>query len=525
MAGSFDPCREWLGIDPTDLVSPHLVLGVAATETDPLMIVRAADQRLARLRDVDAGPLAHVRDGLAARVEQSRDTMLAGVSAVHNLGRGISAATPVPPVPAPQAASGSFAPPPVPPAVPGSAAAGNTPPTVASAPSRFSAAPAPAGLAPPPRPFQPAVSAAEQAPAPDFAVRVQRKPTYQRSSGAGGALALLALLVAVAGGLTAYAIKQPAVMKALFGTGKSVAVASQRPEDVDRRDEQRRDEKGRGEKPRDSESKTPSATPADDAAPKDGLDALQSTNRPPRPSMERREDSAPPGEAAAMKPADTPRADAPEPPTRPAGPMPPEAGKPEPSQPEVTAPDEPAPPPQVDQAQLDASLRAAYASLRHQDFDAAAKEIDKAAKIAADDAAAKERVQLWERFATYARDFKGHLDKALDAKKDGGDFPYKDRVIGVVEVGPTVFKYRDEGETIRVPRNEIPDDIAIAIVTQWFAADGRAANDIFIGVRQLAKRKPNAAAARDAWQRAADGGESEGRALQALLGDPAIAGP
>ncbi|MFM8953469.1 MAG: hypothetical protein ACKOOF_10480, partial [Planctomycetaceae bacterium] len=81
---SFDPCRQWLGIDAVELVTPHRVLGISPLETDPLAIVRAADQKLITLRSIDPGPLARARDALLARVEQSRDAMLAAASAARS---------------------------------------------------------------------------------------------------------------------------------------------------------------------------------------------------------------------------------------------------------------------------------------------------------------------------------------------------------------------------------------------------------------------------------------------------------
>jgi hypothetical protein len=69
----FDPCRQWLGIDAVELVTPHRVLGISPLETDPLVIVRAADQKLGVLRSIDPGPLGRARDALVTRVEQARD--------------------------------------------------------------------------------------------------------------------------------------------------------------------------------------------------------------------------------------------------------------------------------------------------------------------------------------------------------------------------------------------------------------------------------------------------------------------
>jgi hypothetical protein len=76
----FDPCRQWLGIDAVELVTPHRVLGISPLETDPLVIVRAADQKLGVLRSIDPGSLVRARDALVTRVEQARDAMLAAAS-------------------------------------------------------------------------------------------------------------------------------------------------------------------------------------------------------------------------------------------------------------------------------------------------------------------------------------------------------------------------------------------------------------------------------------------------------------
>jgi len=368
----------------------------------------------------------------------------------------------------------------------------------------------------PPEPASAAVS--EPAGFEDVGVRVRRAPTYKKSSGTGGTLMVLALLVAVAAGLAAYVMKKPELMKKLFGSSKEVAVDSQAegPKETAPADH--------GAAP--VRPNPPSTPPAgNDPAPplKDGLDALP--GRKPVRRMDKADDSP----AADRGPDDESkmRANKPATPDEPVKPgstddsMP---AKPAGSNPDAPKPDEPAPPspPAVDAEQLDASLRAVFSFLRHHDFDGAAARIKKAAEIAAADPEAVNRVQLWERFVSYARDFSGHLDKALEAKKDGGEFQYKGRPVAIVEVDRKVFKYRDKGGTSTVPRGEIPDDSAIAIVAQWFAGDGRPANHVFLGARELARRKPAVDAARAAWQQAADGGEAEGKALQALFDDPVI---
>lgn len=86
-------CREWLGIEPDDLRVPHRVVGVASHEDDPLVIVRAADRRLATLRGIRGGH-GPERDDLIARVEASRDALLA---------RAASKAAPPTPPPVPPA--------------------------------------------------------------------------------------------------------------------------------------------------------------------------------------------------------------------------------------------------------------------------------------------------------------------------------------------------------------------------------------------------------------------------------------
>ena len=61
--------------DPTDPVveAPHEILGVPATERDPVRIVEAAEIRLAALA---RGGEAQVRSTLQGLIRQARDRML-----------------------------------------------------------------------------------------------------------------------------------------------------------------------------------------------------------------------------------------------------------------------------------------------------------------------------------------------------------------------------------------------------------------------------------------------------------------
>jgi hypothetical protein len=77
---SFDPCRQWLGIDAVDLGDPRRVLGLTAAETDPMVVLRAADARISRLKGLAPGPFAMARDALVRRVEESRETVLGEIA-------------------------------------------------------------------------------------------------------------------------------------------------------------------------------------------------------------------------------------------------------------------------------------------------------------------------------------------------------------------------------------------------------------------------------------------------------------
>lgn len=73
----FDPCREWLGIDATDLKDPHRVLAIPPTLTDGDEIARVAAERLTKLAGIIPGPFAKAHAALMNRVAEARDTLLA----------------------------------------------------------------------------------------------------------------------------------------------------------------------------------------------------------------------------------------------------------------------------------------------------------------------------------------------------------------------------------------------------------------------------------------------------------------
>ena len=86
---AFDPCREWLGLDVTDLADPRRVLGLRAGVSSADAIDHAAAVRLESLRLISPGPFTKAHAALVARVEEARGRLLAGA--------GASAASPTPP--------------------------------------------------------------------------------------------------------------------------------------------------------------------------------------------------------------------------------------------------------------------------------------------------------------------------------------------------------------------------------------------------------------------------------------------
>jgi len=152
----FDPCKQWLGIDAVDIGDPRRLLGLAANESNPTVVVKAAEARLAKLRGIAPGPYDLARTSLMKRVEEARDALLAKATVVR---------PPIVPPPPPPA---GFAP-----AAPADWAAADP----ADAPAEF---PSASGL--------PTVSTS--------------RPTYRRSSGGAWlALLLIAALGSAAGAL------------------------------------------------------------------------------------------------------------------------------------------------------------------------------------------------------------------------------------------------------------------------------------------------------------------------------------
>jgi hypothetical protein len=73
---AFDPCREWLGIDPIDLADPCSVLGLPAGDHPAAVIAEAAAARLKQLGEIAPGPFGKAHETLVRRVEEARDRLL-----------------------------------------------------------------------------------------------------------------------------------------------------------------------------------------------------------------------------------------------------------------------------------------------------------------------------------------------------------------------------------------------------------------------------------------------------------------
>jgi len=170
---------------------------------------------------------------------------------------------------------------------------------------------------------------------------------------------------------------------------------------------------------------------------------------------------------------------------------------------------------------VEQSLAEAYGAIQRGEFDTAKRAIVSAGKQAGDDVQQTSRVERWNLFATYAQEFLTFRDQALAAASAGREYEVDGKKFAVVEVTPDTFIYRLAGKNERVPRDAMNPKMMMAIVEAWFAADGRAANHLFLGAHWLALAPPDTRRARAEWRIAGDGGENAAP-LMALLDDPVI---
>lgn len=170
---------------------------------------------------------------------------------------------------------------------------------------------------------------------------------------------------------------------------------------------------------------------------------------------------------------------------------------------------------------VDEALGDAYEAIQRQEFDTALRAITAAGKNVGDDVEAATRVERWRLFAAYAKEFPTYQQQAFAAANAGREFEADGVRFSIIEIKPHEFVYKLAGRIARVPREAVDPRIEMAVVAGWFAADGRAANHLFLGARWLSYDPPDVRRARREWQIAGDGGETVAP-LMALLDDPVI---
>lgn len=509
---AFDPCREWLGIDAVDLGEPTRVLGLPPGCRDAAAIAAAAEARLEALRRVTPGPFAKAHAALVARVEEARDTLLATAFT----GGGAS--------PPRDQASGGFSPPPP----PGGIAAG-----------RWQAPADEPVVSLSPAGFPPAADSAE----PAFDAAVRRTVVRPRSSSnAGGllltSLALLATAVAVIVFLmlrpdpfgSQVAVKQPptgTTGSKPNGAKPSGGGSSTKP--------------GPNSATRPPEPPTSGGTsPTPEAAEREARDADRRREAMAREASEREQEEA---ERRRRKQAEQARREAEMANQKPGAETTgqqtadqkadqkaeemakQQAAAEEARRREAMAAEEAKQATDEErlkmQAALDKSLGEAFKALQRGEFDTADRTIKAAEPLVGDDVEAATRIERWRLLATYAREFVRFREQAIAAANAGGDYEVDGKRFAVIEITPEMFVYKAAGAINRVPRDQVNPRIELAVVEGWFAADGRAANHLFLGARWLCLDPPNLQQARREWQIAGDGGEQVAP-LNALLDDPVV---
>jgi len=479
-SAQFDPCKQWLGIDAVYLENPRVVLGLLPSESDPLVVLRAADARLTALKGIAPGPFEMARSELIKRVEEAREAVLAQIAATPKQPVPVGTSFTMPPPP-----GGSLPRAPVPPPI---QSAGRSPniPTVPAVPMPHGAAEA--------SPWN------EHADADHGGfVSVKTRPVYRKqSSGAGTLLLLLVGLGAAAGGLLWMKMSADDQRKE---ASRQVATAEQR-------DQQNSADEDEPE-PQKTVTKRPAAMRRPERDPNDTTsDDAVSTSAPPRREpmpVQRRPEPEPettPAPEPAPEPTDGPPRAEPASPDKTDSPAPVSS---EPSAPEETA------------AEINRLLTKVLVALQEQQFDAAQLAVKAADKKAA--GPAQKRVASWDSLITYAKGFADYRRQALEAVQPGQEYEIDGKKIAVIEIDAEKFIYRRAGKNKTVSADKIPGRILMAIITEWF--DNNPANNLYLGAYHATKGEPDLKKARASWQLANARG-ADASALLPLLEDPVL---
>ena len=478
---SFDPCKQWLGIDAVDLGDPRRVLGVPPDVVDAQAIIRAATIKLSLLQSVAPGPFAMAHAALVRRVTEARDTLLAEAAA---------------------AAPPRFSMPPPPPSMVMPAAPAVPPMPHVPAP-QFPSAPVPL---PPPVP--------QAATEPTISFTTRAVPNYRPQSAAGPLMLVAVAALSAVAGVMAYQALQPRP-KPAPEPPRVVAATDPRGQNDDgakrvikRIDDPRRPlEEDRG----------------------------VSTSPPPKYQEQeharRRVEMKQPGDAEPAAPSEKPMVAArrePEPEENEAEPEKPVTDEPEGAKPEVepVVGDEPTPPPSDDPPPADATvqplLKEAFAAIQKQEYDGAKLALA-AARKAASTATVKDRITSFEELNDCAEKFFAYRDKALAAVRPGIEYDIPTatttRQIAVIELNDEEFVFKEAGSTKRIPRDKIPAAVLTHIVREWF--DDRPENHLFLGAYFATRPEPDLAKAGEEWATAQAGG-AEASGLLRLLDDPIL---
>ncbi|MFM8733820.1 MAG: hypothetical protein ACKOC8_01285 [Pirellulales bacterium] len=495
-----DPCRQWLGIDATDLADPYRALGLAPGESDPLAIVRAADDRLARLRAIVPGPFERAHASILARVAEARDDLLARAANSATLPAS-SAAPPARP-------AGGLKPPPPPRSV-GAGRFPATAPPVVPPPVR-PAVPPPVPPAVPPIAPDPTTVAPEPGDdAPEAAVTFTPRPLRSRRSSASRAVfAVLSLLVVAAAAIAAYVVwprpggrrHQPNVAYAAT-TGEpgqpatplptppdDEARASGERQEAERREAARLEAERRGqerERLRQEQEEEQRRTMERRQAEQREAERKRAATEEAKRTAERQQAE----ESRRMK-AEADRAEA-------------------------------------DRARaaaaVDRDLRDAYAAVRARDYARAAQTIGDAERKAGEDGDLATRCGRWRLLVDYAAQLADFEQKAIASANEGREYQIGDRLIAIVEITPKTFVYKERGQVKRGARSAMPKAIERAILKQWFAGAKNPANHIYLGIHRLLDDPPDLAKVRSEWETAL-AGEPATRSIMPLLEDPLLTG-
>ena len=491
----FDPCRAWLGIDRADLADPRRVLGIASGETDPIVVLKAAETRLKALKGLAAGQHHAAREALILQVEQAREKVLSQIAAV---GKGQAP-------PGPPQGSGFAMPP---------------PPRRHGEPATDAEAGAtvvfdePAG----------SESEAENAFAPPV-VRVRHYRSGRRQGSAAIWVSLLAIVGSVAAGVGF--IWWQARQQGLRQAARSQATRSPRDENLAAGPQ---GDAGDRSKPLPEDAGISSSPPP--SRPEGRKPMPTSTTRPSPPVK-----TPSTASVAAATPEPMPQPAAPEPmETTPAdsepspavasmdGDAPPDEAMADADMSEADETDMPADEAVAsadatdDDSEIETAIASALSAIRTSDFDTADALLASALE-GGQSMPAKRRVADWQTLAQYAREFAGFREKAIAEVRPGNEFDVNGKKVGVVEIDDKKFIYRFQGRNKTTPRDKIPAGIAMAIVTTWF--DERPDNHLFLGAYHATKPEPDLAKARDHWERAEKGGINA-EPLFRLLDDPLL---